>query len=166
MYRPQRGDPASGLGARRGSWAALGSSSSGGVSLQMKCTSVCGERGDWPSGSHKLLSRLSLSFLINFAWQMSLRFPEPGQVSNKYQPVNCGLDRPCNKFLLEMNRGTWAMDQAGTPSPSPGHGPHPSSQLPVVGPRSPPRAFGRSPHPTTKQREEQGLAGPVQGASH
>lgn len=95
----------SGLGARRGRWAALVSSSSGGASLQMKCTSMCGGRGVCPRGSHKLLSRLSLSFLINFAWQMSLHFPGPGQVSNKHQPVSRGLDRPCNKFLLEMSRG-------------------------------------------------------------
>lgn len=33
-------------------------------------------------GSHQLLSRLRLSFLINFAWQMSPSLPEPSQVSN------------------------------------------------------------------------------------
>lgn len=36
--------------------------------------------GSRPGGSHKLLSCLRLSFLINFAWQMSLSFPEPSQV--------------------------------------------------------------------------------------
>ena len=38
-----------------------------------------GAWGDWPSGSHKLLSRLSLSFLINFVWQMSPRLQNPAK---------------------------------------------------------------------------------------
>lgn len=58
------------------------SSTAGGALFQMKCAAMRGEQGEWPSGSHKLLSRLRLSFLINFAWQMSPSLPEPSQVSN------------------------------------------------------------------------------------
>lgn len=76
-------------------------------------------RGDGPAGGHELLSRLSLSFLINFAWQMSPRFAEPGQVSNEHQPVSRGLDRPCNKSLLGMSNGLLAMEHGAIPSPGP-----------------------------------------------
>jgi hypothetical protein len=48
----------------------------------MRRAALHGEREDWSSGSHKLLSRLGLSFLINFAWQTSLSFPASSQVSN------------------------------------------------------------------------------------
>ena len=61
--------------------------------------------GDGPSGSHKLLSRLSLSFLINFAWQMSPRFPEPGQVRNVSLSA-LGLTDPVTRsWKRTMGRG-------------------------------------------------------------
>lgn len=56
----------------------------------MKWAAVRRERGEWPSGSHKLLSRLRFSFLINFARQTSPSLPEPSQVSN-IRPSAVGL---------------------------------------------------------------------------
>lgn len=69
------GGPVGGSSAAGRPGPALGGRS--GVSTETGCGAW--GAGEPPGGSPKLLSRLGLSFLVNFAWQMSPSLPEPSQ---------------------------------------------------------------------------------------
>lgn len=135
--------------------------SAGGALFQMKWAAVRGEQGEWPSGSHKLLSRLRLSFLINFAWQTSPSLPEPSQVSNiRLSAVGLtGSHAQMTGRRQGRGGGRPVLGARQTPARAPAT---PACRRP------PAHGYGPVAGPPKKQslREEEvvGLAGPVQGA--
>lgn len=107
-------------------------------------------RGDWPSGSRKVLSRLSLFSLIAPA------FPRPSQVSS-IGLSTMGSTDPATSSRGQTT-GPWPERTGGRPArPWAQRAPCPFSRRRWLTPCSPPRPSGRTPKEI--EREEGGESG-------